>query len=79
MRALTAVFITLAAYGLVTGHLGGAVLALLMLGLIRYASKRFAAQDRAYSADPGPALAPRTTQQILDEAGVECSGPKNQP
>lgn len=79
MKLLICIFLSMFVYGLVTSQLAGALLALVMAGFVYYASKRFAAQDSAYANDPSNAPAPLTTQQVLDDACVECSCPKDRP
>jgi hypothetical protein len=79
MLALGFVFLGLFIYGLIISHLGGALLSLGMVGFMYYASKRFAAQDAAYAADPRNAPKPPCKQAELDQAGVECAWPKDLP
>lgn len=77
MTFLTLVFFGLALYGALTGHIGASMLALFMAGLMILAQRVFMAQDKAWLADPKHAPTERTTQEILDEAGVEHSTPKD--
>lgn len=51
-RALKVIFLGLALKGITLGMYGAAVLAGLMVGLLRFADRRFAAQDKLYNADP---------------------------
>lgn len=77
MRVLTLAFLLLALYGVVIGHLGGALLALLMCAVLHYAKGVFAAQDAAYNAHPdraSPLQAP--TSDALAKAESECSADK---
>ena len=77
MRILTLVFLLLALYGVVIGHLGGALLALLMCAVLHYAKRVFAAQDAAYNPRPGrasPLQAP--TSDALARAESECMADK---
>jgi len=77
MRVLGFIFAAMVVYGLVIGHIGGALIALCMLGFIYYANRVFKQQDAAWRADPRNASNPRCTLHDLDEACVECSTPKD--
>ena len=73
MRVLQAVFLGMFVYGLVIGSSAGAVISLLMFGLVVFAERKFAADDRAYAADPrnARALGP-STNDALAEHDCEC-------
>lgn len=79
MTALTLVFFGMALYGAVVGMYGPALIALALAGFMIWATRVFARQEQAWLQDPRNAPTPPATQQKLDEAGVECSGPKNLP
>lgn len=73
MRLLVLVFLLMALYGVVTMHLGGAILALLMAGLVQYARGHFAKVDAAWEAMPQRAKQQQDTQQALGEHDCECT------
>ena len=77
MRVLMLAFLLLALYGVVIGHLGGALLALLMCAVLHYAKGVFAAQDAEYNTRldrASPLQAP--TSDALAKAESECSADK---
>jgi len=57
MRILRVLFLSMFLYGLWTGLYGAGLMALGMWAFVCYASGVFAAQDRAYAADPHNARA----------------------
>jgi hypothetical protein len=73
MRLLLLVFLGMFIYGLWAGMYGGAIISLGMLVFIWLGERRFAAQDRAYAADPRNAkpLGP-STDDALAEHDCEC-------
>ena len=73
MRLLQAVFLGMFVYGLVAGIYGPALLSLMMFAFNVWAGRRFAAQDKAYDADPrnARALGP-STSDALAEHDCEC-------
>lgn len=77
MRLLSYLFLAMAAFGFYIGHVGGALIALAMWGLLHYAKGVFAAQDAAYNAHPdraSPLQAP--TSDALARAESECVADK---
>lgn len=75
MKLLSLVFLALTLYGIFTAHLGAALLAAFMTVFVRAAENHFNRQDAAHAAGPNAAAKPPCTQQLLDQAGVECSSP----
>lgn len=73
MRLLMAVFLGMFVYGLWTIKLGAALAALGMFCFVFWADRKFAAQDRAYAADPRNArvLEP-STNDALTKYDCEC-------
>jgi hypothetical protein len=73
MRLLLLVFLGMFVYGIWAGMHGGAIIALGMLVFIWLAERVFAAQDKAYDADPrnARALGP-STNDALTEHDCEC-------
>ena len=77
MQLLRWIFLGLFAFGLWTGMYGGAILALLMWGIICYASGVFAEQDRLHArsiAGARPCQGP-TSDALLDHE-CECMADK---
>lgn len=80
IRCLTFLFGFLVAYGIATAHLGGALLALLMVGICIYAERHFAEQDRKWANDPANAReATPDTVLALEQHECECMRPKDLP
>lgn len=77
MKLLVTIFTGMFLYGVAAGPLGAGILSLGMAVFTFWAGRKFAAQDRAWVADPRNAPKPRSTQEMLDEAGVECSASKS--
>ena len=75
MRFLAFLFLAMAAYGVFIGHLGGAMLAFFMCGLVHYARAWFAAMDQAYSG-PERAKVQPSTSDALQAAESECMADK---
>lgn len=73
MKLLVLVFLLMALYGTVIGHLGGALLALGMAGFVHYARGHFARQDAAFEALPKNAKQPSDTQHALCQYDCECT------
>ena len=73
MRLLVLVFLLMGLYGVVTMHLGGALLALGMAGFVQYARGHFARADAAWEAMPQHAKQQQDTQQALREHDCECT------
>jgi len=73
MKLLVLVFLLMALYGTVTGHLGGALLALGVAGLTQYARGHFAKQDARWAAMPQHAKQPPDTQHALCQHDCECT------
>lgn len=73
MRLLQAVFLGMFIYGMWAGMHGGAIIAAGMVVFIWLAGRVFAAQDRAYAADPSNArdIQPPTSD-ALAEHDCEC-------
>lgn len=73
MRVLQLIFLGMFFYGLWAAKLGGALLSLGMYLFVLWAEGKFAAQDRAYAADPrnARALGP-STNDALAEHDCEC-------
>lgn len=73
MRVLQAVFLGMFIYGLWAGMYGAGLLAGLMFVFNVLAGRKFAAQDKAYAADPrnARALGP-STNDALAEHDCEC-------
>lgn len=73
IRILSLAFLGMFFYGLVVGTLAGAMLSLGMFAFVLYADRRFAAQDKAYAADPRNAMpAQCPTSNALAEHDCEC-------
>ena len=72
MKSLVLVFLLMALYGVATMHLGGAVLALAMAGLVYYARGHFARADAHWEAMPRQAKTPGPTEHELDRHECEC-------
>jgi hypothetical protein len=73
MRLLLVVFLGMFIYGLWAGMHGGAIIALGMLVFIWLGERVFAAQDKAYNADPRNARAVQCpTSDALAEHDCEC-------
>jgi len=74
MRTLTLLFFGLFGYGLWVGLLGAALLSLAVGVFTLWAEAVFAAQDRAFAADPRNAkLLEPATSDALVEHDCECS------
>ena len=73
MRLLMAVFLGMFVYGLWAVSYGAGLLSLGMFLFTWWADRRFAAQDKAYAADPrnARALGP-STNDALAEYDCEC-------
>lgn len=73
MRLLAAVFLGMFIYGLIAAKLGAAILSLGMFLFVLWSEHKFAAQDKAYAADPHNArvLGP-STNDALAEYDCEC-------
>jgi hypothetical protein len=73
IRILRYIFLCMFVYGVWAGLLGAALLSLGMWAFVCYAEGVFAAQDRAYAADPrnARALGP-STNDALAEHDCEC-------
>lgn len=76
IRFLAYLFLAMAAYGVFVGHLGGAILAFFMWGLMHYAQAWFTAMDQAYSSSPERAPAQPSTSDALQAAESECMADK---
>jgi hypothetical protein len=78
MRSLALLFGFIALYGLTTAHMGGALLALLAVGLCVYGEKHFVEQDRKWANDPANAreAKPDTLTQ-LEQHECECMRSKD--
>lgn len=72
MKLLIAVFLGMFVYGVVTMHLGGALLALLMAGFVQFARGHFAKEDARWEALPQHAKQQQGTQQALCDYDCEC-------
>ena len=77
MKFLALVFFGLALYGAWTGAYGAALISLAMAGFMIWAERVFNMREHAWLADPSNAAKPRSTQEILDRACVECSTPND--
>ena len=77
MKVLLWTFIGMFWYGVIVGPQGAGLLAFAMAAFVYWADKRFTAQDKAWASDPRNAPKPPCTRQVLDQAGVECSEPKD--
>lgn len=76
IKFLALLFFAMFAFGAFVGIWGAALLALCMTGFTIYAMRVFKRQDEQWASDPRNAPTPPATLQTLDEAGVECSDPK---
>lgn len=77
IRLLAHLFLLMAGIGVYIGHLGGALIAVVMWAFLCYAHRVFAAQDAAYNADSthaSPLQAP--TSVALSRAESECMADK---
>jgi hypothetical protein len=73
MRLLQLMFLGLFFYGLWVGLLGAALLSLVVCVFTLWAERVFAAQDKAYAADPRNAkLLEPSTSDALDKHDTEC-------
>lgn len=76
LRGLAFVFLAMAFWGVLIGHLGGAVLAVFMWALMHYAHRVFALQDQVYYSDPERAPVQASTSDALQAAESECMADK---
>ena len=77
MRFLVLVFLLMALYGVVTMHLGGALLALGIAGFVQYARGHFAKADAAWDAMPQHAKQQLDTHDALCHYDCECTRDTN--
>lgn len=73
---MLSIFIGMFFYGLISNHLGGALLAILFLLIVVYGSKEMEHRDEEFYADPRSATKEPSTLTELDKEDCEASGSK---
>lgn len=73
---MLSIFIGMFFYGLISNHLGGALLAIFFLLVIVYGSSELEKRDEEYYADPRSATKEPSTLAELDKGDCEASGSK---
>ena len=77
MKGLVYIFGCLAVYGAIIGKLGAALIALMFMGIIIFAMRKFRQDDAAWHNDPAHAThLGCSTSSALDDHECECSRPQ---
>lgn len=77
MKGLAYIFVALAVYGAIIGKLGGSLIALMFVGVIVLAIRKFKQDDDAWNRDSSHARHLHCpTSSALDEHECECSRPQ---
>lgn len=71
LKTFAIIFTAGGLFGLWSGLYGAGLLSFAMIGLVSYAERVFAAQDREYNASPASAIEPLSTLDLLDKHGSE--------
>lgn len=71
LKTFTIIFGLGGLFGLWSGLYGAAIMSFAMIGLVAYAERVFAEQDRAYAESPASAVEPLSTLDLLDKHGSE--------
>jgi hypothetical protein len=71
MKAMFAVFVAMAIFGFATGHIGGALLAVLMSGFVIYSARELRKRDIEFYTHPRSAQPIPDPLEVLHEQGSE--------
>lgn len=74
MKSMISVFIGMFFYGLMTNHLGGAILAIVLLLFVIYGSRQLDKRDAEFYANPRSATKEPSTLDKLEKEDCESSG-----
>lgn len=73
IRVLAVVFFFIFVYGCTVGHMGAALLALLMVPLMLYGEQQLSKRDREFEESPAAARQRANTLQLLAQQDTEGS------
>ena len=76
MKSMGSVFTGMFFYGVVTSHLGGALLAIVLLIFVIYGCRQLDKRDEEFNANPASAIKPPSTLTKLDSEDCESSASK---
>lgn len=72
MKYLVGIFIAMAIFGMLTGHVGAGLLAVFMAGLTHWGARQLNKREAEFNADPRNAKSATHTLQALNDCECEC-------